>query len=223
MKINLFLFILVAIAISTTSCKNASANSAEITEEQTVQPTAGEEVAVDITNSIVTWSGSKPTGTHTGTINLSEGKLIVKDGMINGGSFTMDMNSIANTDLSDNMKSNLEAHLKGTSEGKEDDFFNVAKYPTGKFEITKVTPLEGDDTANYLIYGNLTLRDITNSIGFKANIQVDANGVMASTPPFTINRTDWGINYGSKSIFDNLADKFINDEIGLEIKLVAKN
>ena len=39
---------------------------------------------------------------------------------------------------------------------------------------------------------------------------------------FTIDRTKWGVNYGSKSVFDDLGDKFINDDIELKILVSAK-
>ena len=40
--------------------------------------------------------------------------------------------------------------------------------------------------------------------------------------PFTIDRTDWDVNYGSKSVFDSLVgDNVISDDIQLEIKVVA--
>ena len=42
-----------------------------------------------------------------------------------------------------------------------------------------------------------------------------------STESFKINRTEWNINYASKSIFDDLKDKFVNDEIELVVKLKA--
>jgi hypothetical protein len=42
-----------------------------------------------------------------------------------------------------------------------------------------------------------------------------------NTEVFTINRTDWGVNYGSKSVFENLGDKFINDDIELKISIKA--
>jgi len=38
-----------------------------------------------------------------------------------------------------------------------------------------------------------------------------------------IDRTKWDVNYGSKSLFDNLGDKFISDNIELQIELQAKN
>ena len=39
---------------------------------------------------------------------------------------------------------------------------------------------------------------------------------------FIIDRTQWGVNYGSKSIFDDLGDKFINDDMELKILILAK-
>ena len=38
---------------------------------------------------------------------------------------------------------------------------------------------------------------------------------------FSIDRTLWDVNFGSKSVFDNLGDKFISDEIELTISVVA--
>ena len=38
---------------------------------------------------------------------------------------------------------------------------------------------------------------------------------------FLINRTHWNVNYASKSIFDDLKDKFVNDDIELVVKLKA--
>src|SRR5690606_10011030 len=125
-------------------------------------------------------------------------------------------------DLEGGKKQNLEKHLRGTAEGKEDDFFNAPKYPTSTFEITKVTSLANDTAATHLVYGNLTIRDITKQIGFKANIDVQPGMIKVVTPMFSINRADFGVKYGSKSYFDNLADNFVEDEFQLKIDLVAR-
>ena len=66
------------------------------------------------------------------------------------------------------------------------------------------------------------MKDQTKQVSFKANITTDGKMVKVSAPKFTIDRTQWKVTYGSKSIFDNLKDKFINDEIGLQIELAAK-
>ncbi|MEL6123530.1 MAG: YceI family protein [Bacteroidota bacterium] len=218
--------ILLAVAIGAllTSCKKAEGEQAAVSEAKEVTTTTdGTTYPVNLDASTVNWEGAKPTASHTGTIALSDGEIIVNDGQVVGGEFTLDMTSITVTDLEGDMKANLENHLKGNEEGKEDHFFNVEQYPTGKYVITKATALEGDADATHLIYGNLTLRDQTKEVGFKAKVSLSDNAIQVSTPPFTIDRTDWGVNYGSKSIFDNLGDKFINDEIGLTITLAASS
>lgn len=203
------------------SCKNKDAAEAQVDAAAEVAEAEGMSYDVNTETSQIMWVGSKPTGQHNGTINISEGSVAVKDGQVTGGSFTMDMNSITNLDQEGDMKNNLEAHLKGTAEGKEDHFFNVAQYPTATFEVTKVSNLKGNEAANMLVYGNLTMKGITKQIGFPAMVSLGESGVKVKTPPFTINRTDWGVNYGSKSVFDDLKDNFINDEIQLTVNLVA--
>ncbi|MBT8231679.1 MAG: YceI family protein, partial [Bacteroidia bacterium] len=108
---------------------------------------------------------------------------------------------------------------KGTGTDGVDDFFNVNKYPTAEFVMTKITEIKNDPKANSLIYGNLTMKDITKQIGIKANVMVNDKGVKVTSDEFSINRTDWGIKYKSKNFIEGLKDKFIDDEIKLTIAL----
>lgn len=218
-KFSILLFVLAATIVF--SCKNKEAAEAQVDAAAEVAEAQGMTYEVNTEMSKVMWVGSKPTGQHNGTINVSEGSVAVKDGNITGGTFTLDMNSITVLDQEGDQKSNLEAHLKGTAEGKEDHFFNVAQYPTATFEVTKLSNLEGNEEANMLVYGNLTMRGVTKQIGFPAMVSVGDAGVKVKTPSFTLNRTDWGVNYGSKSVFDNLKDNFINDEIELTVYLTT--
>lgn len=194
-------------------------------EAQAASNAAGESFPVSTSTSTMEWVGSKPTGNHSGTISIKEGALTVKEGQVTGGNFTLDMNSITVTDLkSGDGKEDLEAHLKGTNQKEpesDDHFFNVKKFPTGKFEITKVEPLTGDAANTHTLTGNLTLKGTTKSISFKANIKVDGEHVIATAPKFTIDRTLWGVNYSSKTLDASLKDKFIHDEIGISVKLDA--
>lgn len=210
------LFLMLSVA-----CKGPAGEKAEVKDAAVVQAATGINLPVNISNSVVNWQGSKPTGTHTGTINLQSGEVTVKDGQVSGGKFVLDINSINVTDLEGDYKAGLESHLKGLEDEKQNHFFDVRTYPTAAFEITKIVSLEGDADANSTVYGNLTIKDTTKEIGFRANITANNDGVVVSTPQFTIDRTQWGVNYGSKTIFDNLGDKFVNDEIGLAIQLHA--
>ena len=219
----LMMFAMILLVGSMTSCKDSEGAKAEVSNKGEVAAATGVTMAVDLANSKVLWEGTKPTGSHNGTVNVSGGSVSVKDGKVTGGNFTLDMNSITSLDLEGDNKAGLESHLKGTAEAEKDDhFFNVKKYPTAKFEITKVTGLAGNADANSLVYGNLTMKDQTKQVSFKANIATDGKMVRVSAPKFTIDRTQWNVTYGSKSIFDDLKDKFVNDEIGLQIELAAK-
>jgi polyisoprenoid-binding protein YceI len=204
-------------AITFTSCKE---NKEETKETEAVAEAEASAVTY-ITNpekSVIMWSGSKPTGTHTGTISLDSGEVMVSDQNLEAGKFTIDMKTINVTDLEPNDgKENLEAHLMGTVEGKEGDFFNVNEYPTATFEITSV---EGD-ASNPTINGNLTIKGKTNPVSFDATTTFSGDTMELKSDKFIIDRTKWGVNYGSKSVFDNLGDKFISDDMELEVALYA--
>ena len=186
-----------------------------------VAETAGKEYTVNTAGSTIMWEGSKVTATHNGTISVSGGSVSFEGGKLTGGSFTMDMTTITDLDLDGKMKANLENHLKGTVEGKEVDFFNVTEYPTAKFDITKATQLMNNEDANYVINGNLTLKDVTKNVSFRAMVTEADGKVSVTTPQFTIDRTEWGIKYGSAKFFDGLKDKAISDEMGLKVSLAA--
>ena len=215
----------VILALTVASCKNNNANAEQAVEQAADQAAAAVEQAATAVmvsgtytvepSSVVEWVGKKPTGQHTGTIGLQSGSLTIDNGKITGD-FTIDMNSITVTDITEaDGKLDLEAHLKGT--GKEDGadhFFNVKTYPTGTFKLTSF------DGAN--VTGDLTLKGKTKTISFPATLTITDNEVTLESKPFEINRVDFGVNYASKSVFGDLKDKFINDEIELVVKVKAK-
>lgn len=217
MKKSLLSLAIIAL-ISLSSCKKEATENAETTTETEVTGVSGT-FNVDTSMSVIDWIGSKPAGKHTGTISLSNGSFEITDGSITGGNFTIDMNSITVTDLEGEDKMKLETHLKGTGEKEsEDHFFNVTKFPTGNFKMLNAEPESGA----YFVKGILTLKEISKEINFAAEITITDTEIKLISDPFKINRTTWNVNYASKSIFDNLKDQFIDDEIELVVKVVAK-
>ncbi|MEZ4859302.1 MAG: YceI family protein [Flavobacteriaceae bacterium] len=216
-KIFLNCAIIALVSMATISCKNK--NEAGVTEAQEVAEAApvAVEYYVDNQASQITWKGSKPLGSHNGTIAIAKGVVATSGDTIEAGEFVIDMNTITSLDLEGDMKSNLEAHLKGTVEGKEGDFFNVTQYPISTFKLTGVSTVDGKT----MVSGNLTIKEKTQNISFPATITMEDTLVKITSETFTIDRTQWDVNYGSKSVFDNLGDKFINDEIELAVTLVA--
>ena len=191
------------------------------TRAQDLKKSAGKYV-INLGDSKVNWTGKKPGGAHEGFVSLASGELNVDNNEIKGGSFVIDLGSIVNTDLKDeNMNGKLIGHLKSA------DFFDVAKFPTARFEITKVTKLSGNAAtrapkSTHNIEGNLTMKGITKKVSFDASINMLNGKLTASSLPFTIDRTQWGVNYQSKSIFAELKDQFIYDDITLTVDLVTK-
>lgn len=208
-------------ALLTTACggEESTAVEAEVGEAVDVAAEPGEGVtyAVLPASSSVLWTGNKLVGdSHTGTLDVSEGSLTVVGDEITGGQFVIDMNSLENTDLDeDSGKADLEGHLKS------DDFFKTEQYPTATFEVVSVEPVTGQEGVTHQLKGNLTMLDVTKSISIPANVRVEGDKIVATTPDFEINRTDWGVQYGSGSIAGLAQDKIIKDEVQLKIELEA--
>lgn len=215
------LFLVLCSTMLVTSCKSKTQEEAPVT---TTEATATEGIAfqIDIPRSELKWNAFKPTGTHFGTIPISGGKIYVDNGMITGGTIDFNIAGIEVKDLDGEDKERLEAHLKGTIPGKEDDFFNVAQYPAASFRITGSTKLENDPLGTHMINGELTLRNITKPVSFKAQVDLaSGNAIKATAEPFVIDRSQWEIKFKSKKFFDDLKDDFINDEVKLELTVGA--
>ncbi|TGE08115.1 YceI family protein [Hymenobacter fodinae] len=164
------------------------------------------------------WDGKAVTHGHNGTVQFSGGELLVRGNQLVGGNVTVDMKSIKATDIKD-----ADTHTKFMGHITSDDFFSVASNPTATFKITKVAYIKGAaaDANNANITGDLTIKGKTNSITFPAKVGVK-NGVAAASGTATVDRTKFDIKYGSKSFFDGIGDKAINDDFTLSFNVIAK-
>jgi polyisoprenoid-binding protein YceI len=159
---------------------------------------------IDITESHIIWKGKKILGSHTGTINIKEGYLEMEDDLLIGGMFVVDMTSINVTDLEGEYKGKLERHLKS------DDFFGIKNHPTATLLIKKATK-KGN---TYDVSGDITIKGTTHSIYFELEM-----GTTAATANLKIDRTKFGLRYGSGSFSDDLGDKAISDKFTLDVNL----
>lgn len=213
------------------ACTNApESDEAKTSEAKAVTDSAtGEVLKVDTTSSKIEWVATKVSGYHSGTVNVKNGELQVKDGNLTGGSFALNMNSIVvsgpkGSDPSGNAK--LLGHLKSP------DFFEVDKNPEATFVITGVQPFTGtindsidprqEDISKYkvsnpthTVSGNLTIKGVAKNIEFPARITVTGNSADA-VAKFNIDRTQWNIIYPGKP------DDLIRNDIHLGIALKAK-
>ncbi|MEQ8323793.1 MAG: YceI family protein [Vicingaceae bacterium] len=177
----------------------------------TIATTNAQTFTVDTDQSKVMWHAEKVTGEHDGHVNVKSGELVMTDGKLSGGKFTMDMTSIVCTDLEGEWKEKLETHLRSA------DFFSVQKHPTAEFVMSKVVH-EGKD--RYKVEGKMTIKKITKDVKFLAFVS-EEGGEVSGNADITMDRTDFDIRYGSGSFFDDLGDKTIYDEFTLKVELTA--
>jgi len=162
---------------------------------------------VDVESSTVEWTGKKVTGQHEGTIAIKSGELeFDSNGNLASGNIVVDMTSITCTDLKGGGAGKLVGHLSS------DDFFGVDKHPEASLTIDSA--IESGD-GNYDITGELTIKGITKPISFSSKMMSNT-----FTSEIVIERTQYGVRYGSGSFFDNLGDKTIDDEFTLNVSLV---
>lgn len=191
------------------------ADKAAITDPQAVkQPEEGHARQLDTSASTLYWIGTKPTGEHKGSFRFLEGELYEKDSTLTGGQFVININSLRNIDLQPqpDMKLKLEEELRG------ENFFDAARFPTARFEITEVSSYHPSETdkgvllkdATHMIKGNLTMKSVTKNIAFPAKIVLQGGKVKAEAN-FNIDRTQWGMTYrADKSVQDKLINSIVN-------------
>ena len=207
---------IVFITLTAVSCKNNKNKVATNEEVKTVKEVENviNSYKANVTKSIITWKGSKPTGSHDGIINLKSGVFNIENGIIKAGEFVVDMNSISCNDLEAGKgKEKLEKHLKNS------DFFDVEKFPIAKFQIAS-SEIKGSQLH---ITGNLTIKDITKSITIPVTVTEKEGFTSLKSDAFSIDRTEFGVTYSSKKFSSALKDKFINDLMEMSFEIIAKN
>jgi polyisoprenoid-binding protein YceI len=160
---------------------------------------------VNPAKSTIQWKGEKVLGEHFGTIKLQEGYLEMDGDALTGGMFVVDMTTITVTDLEGESKGKLEGHLKS------DDFFGIENHPSATLVINKASAMDN----GYKVTGNITIKGTTEPVSF--NLMMNDNDT--ATAKLVIDRTKFGIRYGSGSFFDNLGDKAISDNFELDVTL----
>ena len=189
------------------ACGNPATNKSQAVTGEASKATAtpaaaGQRFPITPEHCKIEFIGSKVTGSHNGSFQKFSGDInYTGDPTTSRVNITIDMNSITADDPK------LTEHLKTA------DFFDVAKFPTAKFESTAIRA-GGDKGASHTITGNLTLHGVTKSISFPATISATADAVTVNSD-FAINRKDFGINYAGA------ADNLIRDDVVLKLTIHA--
>lgn len=205
----------VALGVLAVSCgekKNETAAKDAKTEKEITAEAV--KYKVDPANTTVTWKGSKVIGgSHNGKMDVSSGTFAIKDGKLESGNFIIDIKSLTVLDIpaDDDGNASLKGHLLSP------DFFDAANHGDAAFSVTGISEKEGKT----MIEGNLSLKGVKKNISFPAKVDVQGDQAMIESEVFTINRTDFGMKYGSSSFFDDLKDKAISDDVELSVSVTA--
>lgn len=194
--------------------ETATSSDAESSEEM------GEledgEYTVSSEDSTVEWRAEKTLVANyddSGFIPVESGSVTVDGGVITATEITLAVANITATETSNTRfgVDRLTTHIRS------EDFLEVETYPTASFSVTSVS-----ETANgYDVTGDLTIKGQTNEITFPATAgTVDGDFVLDGGT--IIDRTQWGIRYGSDSFFDNLGDNVISDEVEISFHIVGQ-
>lgn len=219
-----YTFIVLLFSVALSSCKNTSEPEEKTskTEQTVTESELSGTKTIDPIQSTIIWKGHKVMGSHTGSIQLKSGQLAFENGALTSGNFVVDMSSIRATELmqEDDDEEEHEHNDDGGPEHddrddlsdhlKNEDFFAVSSYP----EASLVIKSSQNRDKLYHITGDITIKGITKEVTFDARLN---DNVFESN--ISINRTDFGIKYGSGSFFDNLGDRVIKDHFDLIITL----
>jgi polyisoprenoid-binding protein YceI len=167
---------------------------------------------IDTAKSKVNWKCNN----HYGYVKIEEGDLLLNDKKLIDVDFTLDMNSITDTDIDyDLMRGTLENVLKSV------EFFNTKVYPKSYFKLHSV---EHKENNTYKILGDFIIFDIGICTEFESDYYVKNDSLYFITKPVFLNRIDWGIYYLSRN---NLYPKegeggfIVSDTITVNARIVA--
>ena len=167
-----------------------------------------------IDDSELSWIGTElSTKTHTGTIDFTDGTIVVDSDNTISGNIKINMSTINVTDLQGRSKEMLERHLRSS------DFFEVESYSEAKFSFISKS---FDKLSNQISFvGDLTIKDITNPISFNATL-LETSPFLKAKAVLSFDRSKYNVRFRSGNFFENLGDKLILDDIDVNIRLVTK-
>lgn len=207
-----------AFSILFSACKKTSTEQANAVDSQEVEVTQNENT--ETFNQVSLESHLEWRASHLGGLGKRFGKASIKEAefLVNNGKLTNAKATIDLTTISvDNFPNDADKTSKLTGHLKNKDFFNVEKYPTAVFVLTQIEEATGD--YNSIVSGNLRILETTKNISFKANVNTTNGGLTFSSEDFTIDRTEWNLNYHEEGSKGLAADHLIDNKIGFTLNL----
>jgi rhodanese-related sulfurtransferase/polyisoprenoid-binding protein YceI len=173
--------------------------------------------ALDLAECRLEWLGRNLLNKHTGTVEITSGHLDFDRGRLTGGEITFDFRTLRCADLAGSeLHDVLVRHLQ------DHDFLDAGVHPEGRLVIRRATQVDAPPgLPNLEVEADLTLRGQTHPVEFTAVAGLTPDGRPAAQAAFDIDRTRWGILYGSGKFFYRLAGHLVNDLVEFQVRVVA--
>jgi polyisoprenoid-binding protein YceI len=148
-------------------------------------------ISVSPANSTIEFTGSTTLTSHTGHFEAFDGTLEVptddpKD---------LKIRVVVTMDSTTTKIGLLTKHLK------DDDFFDVARYPTSQFVLDRIIP--SGETGQYRVSGKLTLHGVERSVEFPARIAITPEAVTFAAA-MTVRQSEFGMTEAAKKTKDDV-------------------
>lgn len=170
---------------------------------------------VDPGASWVRWVGRNGNGFHDGSVDVTDGSVTLTAGRA-AGSVTVDPRTLRSHDLAgDPSHDVLIAHLLS------DDFLFAERFPAVEFTVSGVRALADavPTSATHEVSGELLLRGVRKPLTFPATVSERPGERLAVEAHFELDRTRWGVIYGSARFFRYLGMHAVFDPVSIALRL----
>lgn len=162
--------------------------------------------------SSIRWAGRNDNGGHWGYVPLKEGRIRFLDG-VGQGEATADMTAISCHDLTPaSGVMELLFHLASR------DFFHTKKYPEATVKVASLQPVDGAAASlpNYYARGAFAIKGKEHAVEGPLAVRNLPDGRLSIAGRINLDRTIWGVLYGSARFFRFLGMHKVDDLIDLE-------
>ena len=150
---------------------------------------------------------------HDGSVQLVSGSIDISETSNVNGRFIVDLNSMKCFDLTnEGANRTLIRHLKS------DDFFDVANYPEAMLDLISGKNISGNE---FEFSGNLTMKGRSHPIIFTGTV-IENNLSYDTNLRLIFDRSKYDVRYRSASLFSDLGDRIIADDVKLTVKAKFK-
>ena len=150
---------------------------------------------------------------HDGSVQLVSGSINISETSEVNGRFIVDLNLMKCFDLTnEGANRTLIRHLKS------DDFFDVANYPEAMLDLISGKNISGNE---FEFSGNLTIKGRSHPKTFTGTV-IENNLSYDTNLRLIFDRSKYDVRYRSASLFSDLGDRIIADDVKLTVKAKFK-